>query len=435
MSELVYTCECGKISRINSSLAGRVSRCVRCRREYVVPQSPGSPEKIPESHGPAPSAHDEKFDSEDILDYLPPNDQTVNCSPLRAPTEPTKKIVLGKYEIREKVGEGGMGNVFAAWDTELHREVTIKLLNEKGKQKNHFKERFLNEARITGRLEHSGVVPVHLLDYDSKGMPYYVMRLLEGRTLAQLIDQYHHSKIDAYAPESLRKLLRHFIDVCHTIAFAHDHFIVHRDIKPSNVMLGGYGETMVLDWGLAKALNAATDDNRPDINSDDAADDDEADAYAEGLTIVGGRVGTSGYQSPEYLRYGESHPSDDIYALGVMLYYLLCGKLPYASSAGPGVFERMVSPPQPPHLVNPQVSRPLSAICLCALAFDKEKRYSKADLLAADIQRYLDDEPISLIRNSSRDKIVRLLRKNMVFIGIAVAMFVAGFLVARLITP
>jgi len=415
---------------MNVAFSGRVSRCVHCRREYVVPG--GTPISVPmpehtQSTGEADDDFELRLPEEVALPLEPDPEIVIDIPPPEPPKPqgPAKKIFLGKYEIREKMGEGGMGNVFVAWDTELRREVTVKVLNERGKKLDRFKERFLNEARITGKLEHSGIVPVYFLDYDHRGMPYLVMRLLEGRTLAQLIEQYHHSKVSAFSPETLRELLRHFIDVCLTIAYAHDHFVVHRDIKPKNIMLGGYGETMVIDWGLAKVLTDNNDDMwAEDENFPMDSPHGESPDDSPNLTMIGNRVGTPGYQSPEYLRSGVSHTSDDIYALGVTLYYLLCDRLPQKFSH----FEALLTPPVPPHLLNPHVDRPLSAICFCAMAVDQEKRYSKAERLATDLQRWLDGETVSVYRMTWKEKVKLFLRKQSLRIGIALFAFLAGVL-------
>ena len=458
MSEIDYTCQCGKTYRINSRFSGRVSRCVRCRCEYVVPSVSPSISEQPEppveadddfeirSPAAAPPPEDPPIVSEEeaVINAEAVVEEDVNVGILLAPPEPepeqpSKKVVLGRYEIREKIGEGGMGNVFVAWDPDLQREVTVKTLNQRGRRHDRSKERFLNEARITGKLEHSGVVPLYHLDYDSKGGPYYVMRLLGGRTLTQLIDRYHHSKISTPAPETLRELLRHFIDVCQTIAYAHDHFVVHRDIKPANIMLGGYGETMVIDWGLAKILtgntNGATSEDDDESPEDDsiAADAPPSDDNTTNLTVVGGRLGTFGFQSPEYLRSGISRFSDDIYALGVTLYYLLCDRMPYKVQDRRGLFEKMMTTPTPPHLHNPHVDRPLSAICLCAMAAEQEKRYPTAARLAADLQCWLDGETVSVYRMNWKEKAKALLKKESVRIGIALAAFLTGALFAKLV--
>ena len=449
MTHVVYFCQCGKAYRISARFSGRVSHCVRCRNEYIVPSLPPqtSMPPIAGADGVADESPDnsteiasspEEFDDTQLIESFTDSSETDAefaigiLSTAVAPVGPQKKPILGKYEIREKIGEGGMGNVFAAWDTVLHREVAVKILNELGRKSNRFKERFLNEARITGQLEHSGIVPIYHFDYDWRGLPYCVMRMLEGRTLAQGIEQYHRSQVAAYSPETLRELLRHFIDACQTIAYAHDNFIVHRDIKPKNIMFGGYGETMVIDWGLAKKLKGKTDDD-DDFPGDDADTSEPSDNLL-GLTIVGNRVGTAGYQSLEYLRSGISRPSDDIYALGVTLYCLLCNRLPYKMPENHhGLFEILASLPPPPHLINPHIDRQLSAVCLCALASEAEKRYGRAEQLAADLQRWLDGKTVSVYRMNWKEKTARLLRKKAARIGIPLAAFLLGILFIKFV--
>jgi serine/threonine protein kinase len=221
------------------------------------------------------------------------------------------------------------------------------------------------------------------------------------------------------------------------MAYVHDHHVVHRDIKPSNIMLSGYGETIILDWGLAKILttennnnnNNDNSNNKPDSEnfSNDFEDNLETEDQNIDLTLAGGRVGTLGFQSPEYLRGGISHISDDIYALGVTLYYLLSNKLPYKLSRDHrGIFDILMTPPQPPHLYNPHVSRSLSAICLCALAFDQTKRYSSVTQLAADLQRWLDGDTVTVYRRNWKEKIELLIQKNALLLGVFFVAFGLG---------
>ncbi|MDR2116008.1 MAG: serine/threonine protein kinase [Planctomycetaceae bacterium] len=465
MSEIVFTCECGKVYKFNRRFSGRASRCIICKRDYVVPFiseeinqavpvgevseevvasliSPLSPNIF--SDGTDNSGNDDHLSSHSSThSALPPS--AITPSPSGFPKKPLEVIHperIGKYEIREKIGSGGMGTVFYAWDTQLQRNVTIKTLNKKSRQQKHYKERFINEARITGKLVHSGIIPIYSLDYDNQEEPYYVMRFLEGQTFEQLITQYHNLKGPLHTPEELRRLIRHFINVCQTMAYVHDHHVVHRDIKPSNIMLSGYGETIILDWGLAKIL---TNENNkePDGNNLDNDFENENDLETENnfetenknidLTLAGGRVGTLGFQSPEYLRDGINRTSDDIYALGVTLYYLLSNKLPYKLSRDHrGIFEILMTPPLPPHLHNAHVSRSLSAICLCALAFDKTKRYSSVSQLAADLQCWLDGNTVAVYRMNWKEKIELLIQKNAVLFGAVIVAFSLGIFLTYL---
>ncbi|MDR0611537.1 MAG: serine/threonine protein kinase [Planctomycetaceae bacterium] len=497
MSEIIFTCECGKVYKFNKRFSGRSSRCIICKRDYVVPlvseqirqtvpagviSDDGEiPFLSPVFSSLFPSSEDENASGDEFhpaamppaltdFDNVPKlsaeaqklsagtQNLTAESQNLTARFTPRSDQIQdgvnavvnslgGKYEIREKIGSGGMGTVFYAWDTQLQRKITIKTLNKKNRHNKSYKERFINEARITGKLVHSGIIPIYSLDYDNQGEPYYVMRFLEGQTFEQLITQYHNLKGALHTPEELRHLIRHFIHVCQTITYAHDHHVVHRDIKPSNIMLSGYGETIILDWGLAKVLTPepkedADSDSLNEFNnelnndlSNDIAGNLETDERTFDLTLSGGRVGTLGFQSPEYLRDGVSRISDDIYALGITLYFLLNNKLPYKVSRDHrGIFDLLMTPPRPPHWDNAHVSRPLSAICLCALAFDKTKRYSSASHLAADLQCWLDGNPVSVYRMSWQEKIEAWIQKNVVLLGACAVAFVMGIVLTRLLT-
>jgi serine/threonine protein kinase len=486
MSEIIFTCECGKVYKFNRRFSGRSSRCIICKREYVVPLvSEQIQQTVPAGnvsddtelpfHSPAfsvllsGSSDENNFNHTFSSDHhtfnpaiIPPalpdfnnvqsrvnavqsgvNDVQDGVSGIQSGVNSVVNYHLGCYEIREKIGSGGMGTVFYAWDTQLQRNVTIKTLNKKRQQNKSYKERFINEARITGKLVHSGVIPIYSLDYDTQGEPYYVMRLLEGQTFEQLIAQYHNLKGTHHTPEELRRLIRHFINVCQTIAYAHDQHVVHRDIKPSNIMLSGYGETIMLDWGLAKIL-APEQQNHSNPNLFDESDSNfdnnieenlETDEQTFDLTLAGGRVGTLGFQSPEYLRDGNSRCSDDIYALGVTLYFLLGNKLPYKVSRDHrGIFDLLMTPPKPPHLENNHVSRSLSAVCLCALAADRTKRYPSAAHLATDLQHWLDGNTISVYRMSRQEKLELLIQKNAILFGAVAIAFALGIVLTRLLT-
>jgi serine/threonine protein kinase len=201
-------------------------------------------------------------------------------------------------------------------------------------------------------------------------------------------------------------------------------------------MLSGYGETIILDWGLAKMLTAENNEESDGDQSDNNFDNDlETEEKTFDLTLAGGRVGTLGFQSPEYLRDGNSRTSDDLYALGVTLYFLLNNKLPYKISRDRcGIFDLLMTLPRPPHWDNPHVSRSLSAICLCSLAFDKTKRYSSVSHLAADLQRWLDGGAVSVYRMNWKEKIELLIQKNALLLGAVVIAFGFGIFLTRLIS-
>jgi tRNA A-37 threonylcarbamoyl transferase component Bud32 len=168
------------------------------------------------------------------------------------------RVSADRFEVIKKHAAGGLGDVFEAKDKELHRTVALKRIKKRFAHHEKSRERFKLEAEITGRLEHPGVVPVYSLGEHDDGQPFYAMRFIEGNTLADAIKEHHKKKTadpktDGHDLLDLRRLLQRFIDVCQTIEYAHDRGVLHRDIKPSNVMLGRFGETLVVDWGLAKA--------------------------------------------------------------------------------------------------------------------------------------------------------------------------------------
>ena len=163
-----------------------------------------------------------------------------------------------RYRILRPHAEGGLGAVFVANDEELHREVALKEILERHAHNTENRLRFLLEAEVTGGLEHPGIVPVYGLGQYEDGRPYYAMRFIRGESLKSAITQFHLADNPDRDPGeralSLRRLLTHFVDVCEAIAYAHSRGVLHRDLKPANVMLGKYGETLVVDWGLAKPL-------------------------------------------------------------------------------------------------------------------------------------------------------------------------------------
>ena len=218
-----------------------------------------------------------------------------------------------------------MGEVFVARDEELHREVALKQIQDRHAHDSHSRARFLVEAEVTGGLEHPGVVPVYGLGQYADGRPFYAMRFIKGDSLKEAIDRYHNTA-DRDAGEralEFRRLLGRFVDVCNAIAYAHSRGVLHRDLKPGNVMLGPYGETLVVDWGLAKVVGrregVATSDEatlRPEATSGSAP------------TLAGSAIGTPQFMSPEQAagKLDQLGPATDVYSLGATLYCLLTGR-------------------------------------------------------------------------------------------------------------
>jgi len=273
-----------------------------------------------------------------------------------------------KYTFVKELARGGMGTVYLAEDRELNRLVAIKVLNTP-EATDDLRQRMVREAQIIARLEHPGIVPVHDVGTLPDGRVFYAMKFVRG------------SRLDEYAAQnaSLRDRLRKFQAACDAVAFAHAHGVIHRDLKPQNIMIGSFGEVLVLDWGVAKIVNTDEHGLHFDLCSS---------AFICGNTGHGTVIGTPHYMSPEQAR-GEIDQLDeraDVYSLGAVLNFLLKDQA--------------------------KVSKAAEAICLKATAREKEGRYASASELSLDIGRLLDAEPVSAYRESAIEKVSRWVSKN-----------------------
>jgi WD40 repeat protein len=312
---------------------------------------------------------------------------------------------------------GGLGQVSVARDEELHRAVALKEIRP-DREDNRSRQRFLAEAEITGQLEHPGVVPVYALGKNDQGRPYYAMRFVHGQTLAEASAAYHR------APTALafRALLRRFGDVCQAIAYAHSRGIIHRDLKPANIMLGEYGETLVLDWGLAKRLAQAEPAERQAGEPAGLGAEEESS-----LTHAGQVLGTPVYMAPEQAEGQDVGPAADVYSLGAVLYELLTGQGPYRGPSAAEVLSQVrQGPPRPPGQVTPGVPRSLEAVCQKAMARLAKDRYPGALELAREVERWLADEPVLAYRDPLGARAARWGRRHKpVVAGAAVLLLTA----------
>jgi len=321
-----------------------------------------------------------------------------------------------RYQILRPHAEGGLGKVFVARDAEFNREVALKEIQPHYAHDQVARARFTVEAEITGRLEHPGIVPVYGLGNYADGRPYYAMRFIRGESLKEAINRYHDSARAKAATDSeravqLRQLLGRFIDVCQAVQYAHDRGVLHRDLKPANVMLGKYGETLVVDWGLAKAdgknVEPALLHEEPQLVP--------ASGSAVEPTQMGTMVGTLQYMSPEQAigRVDLVGPATDVFALGATLYHLLTGQAPYQASKR----EELIAAVRearfpPPRQIKKCVAPALESICLQALAANPVERYASASELVKDLERWLAEEPVAAHRESWSEQLQRWRRKN-----------------------
>lgn len=348
------------------------------------------------------------------------NDERGSAAPA---TSQKAEVALGsQLTIIRSHAQGGLGRVCLARDEQLQREVALKQMRTERADDPECRSRFVAEAEITGQLEHPGIVPVYGLGRDAEGRPCYAMKFVHGRTLDDAIMS-HHSDPTAL---SFRDLLRSFVDICQTVAYAHSRNVIHRDLKPSNVMLGEYGETLVVDWGLAKRADAVEGDQPGDRS------DQPSSGEPPGLTREGQVLGTPAYMAPEQAS-GQREwvgPASDIYGLGAILYTLLTGRTPYAGSEAADVLSRVrEGAPDRPGMLQRGVPRPLEAVCLKAMARHPQDRYASASDLAHDMERWLADEQVSVYREPFWVGIRRWVGRHRV-VRILVSAAVAGTFVA-----
>ena len=275
------------------------------------------------------------------------------------------------YQIGEMIGRGGMGEVVAAQDQRIGREVAVKRIRMKNPPPDAV-TRFLREARIQARLDHPAIVPVYEMGTDEAGLPYFTMKRLAGETLSK--------RLAAQAP--IQPMLRAFVDVCLAVQLAHSRGVVHRDLKPSNIMLGDYGEVYVLDWGVARVLTDRSRTTNPAM----LAETDDG-------TTAGAILGTPGYMSPEQVRGIDAGRAADVYALGSILFEILSGEPlhPRGEAALASTLTRPQEAPATRVAERRTIAPELDAVCFDALAETAEARPTAREL-ADRVQAYLDGD-------------------------------------------
>ncbi|HZF55699.1 MAG TPA: protein kinase [Polyangiaceae bacterium] len=331
----------------------------------------------------------------------------------RLPTVPPSH-----YKVTGEVGKGGIGRVLRAHDRRLDRTVAVKELLDAG---GDAEERFVREALITARLQHPSIVPIHEAGRWPNGQPFYTMKLVSGRSLGDLI-------ASSRSLDQRLALLPHVLSAAEAIAYAHSKRILHRDLKPANILVGSFGETVVIDWGLAKDLaeaeapaplpaRQAEEPPAVDCNGDENGGPG-ARVSAE-LTMAGTIMGTPAYMPPEQATGLAVDERTDVYALGAILYHVLAGGPPYDGDSALEVLEKsLAGPPEDLGRRQSGVPHDLLTIVRKAMAMASSDRYPSAKELADDLRRFLTGQIVAAHSYSRRERLRRFLRRHRAAISV-----------------
>ncbi len=345
--------------------------------------------------------------------------------PVRSAAPAIRTAASLRYSRLTLHAQGGLGLVYQARDEEIGRTVALKEMQEGCADHAGSRARFLFEAEVTGNLEHPGIVPVYGLGCYPDGRPYYAMRFVHGASLEQEIKRFHEADRPGRDPSeralALRGLLRKFVDVCNAVAYAHSRGVVHRDLKPANVMLGKFGETLVVDWGLARLFREGEPGEAETIRPLSAA--------GMMMTMKGAVVGTPIYMPPEQAlgEHDRIGPASDVYSLGATLYQLLAGQGPFTGTTLEDVLDKVVRGDCPPvRQVKPDVPAALQAVCRKAMSHRPEDRYPTADALADEVERWLADAPVSAYAEPLLARVGRWVKRRKTLVaGVAALLLTA----------
>jgi serine/threonine protein kinase len=457
---------CGMKFQVKDELAGRAGKCPTCKESLVVPQ-PTKPAAAPTGQisGTPSSLHQAGLDVGVTLDV--PGGSTSGERSAVADLLAGRARTGGRYVIEKEIARGGMGAVVRAVDCDIRREVAVKYMLNDGDVSQ--KARFVEEAQITGQLEHPNIVPIHELGVDAEKRLFFAMKMVKGRSLAQVLDELRKQPATAEQKWSLNRLLTIMTNVCYALAYAHSRGVIHRDLKPANIMLGDFGETYVMDWGLAKVIKLNEPAPPPEAPSASEFTIRTKPSSPAGSTVVGsalegshsgstkvvtGRevegeltqegavMGTPSYMSPEQAR-GEVQSLDgrtDIYSLGAILYELLALVTPVEKGGGPmallmRVAEGKILPPEhraPDRAKAGKIPKELAAIAMKALALRPDNRYQTAEGLRRDIQRFQEGRSVSAKHDTPWESAVKFAKRNKAFsaatgAGIAILTTVLAF--------
>lgn len=428
---IAFACSnCGKTFEVKPEFAGRSTRCSACQQPMVVPSAEATQAYETKFSAPATSSSlaDVSFKvGVTLVETRSPNAERRSVRELLArPQLPDQRYILDR-----ELARGGMGAVHRAVDCELRREVAVKYLLDQDDAR--LKSRFVEEAQITGQLEHPNIVPIHELGVDAQQRLFFAMKMVQGRSLAQVVAELRERPGGAAKEYSLGRLLHVVVNICHALAYAHARGVIHRDLKPANVMIGDYGEVYVMDWGLAKVLgDSGAVPSTTEASPFALAPPEEADGGATRVitvregdsdqTRVGTVLGTPVYMPPEQAA-GQVQALDersDIYSLGAILYELLALAPPVDKSGGYQEVLGRVARGEivPPEARNParaqagQIPRELSAIAMKALARKPDDRYANVIALRRDLELFQEGRSVSAKEDTRWEQLVKFVKRN-----------------------
>ena len=376
----------------------------------------------------AETIHDEKSrTSTPLAETLSIGDSAASAGGMSAAGQPSPNLPRvdprnpARYTFIKVIGEGGLGRVWMARDNDLNREVALKEIQPRIARSESKSRRFVLEAEVTGQLEHPNIVPVYELAHRAEdGQPFYTMRFVRGKTLSNAIADYHQARKEHRAERlEFARLLGRFYGVCYALGYAHSRGVIHRDLKPENVVLGDYGEVYLIDWGLAKLVEIHKDSTEACIRLSETAAQCDAGR--------GGLEGTPAYMAPEQVdaKFGSLGTHSDIYGLGAILFEILTGQSPHRGESLTELLDEIVNKESPlVRQLAPSVPAALEAICAKAMSKQPELRYLKAGDLALDVQRYMNDEPVSAYREPPLERLSRWARRHKTWTQAAAAALV-----------
>ncbi|MDF1665086.1 MAG: tetratricopeptide repeat protein [Planctomycetota bacterium] len=432
------TLQCPRCSRtVERPPSSSPVLCPYCQGAYLIPLQSHSGSQL--DHSGVTLAHSPEAQRLRSSSAQSPAYQGPNKSQLQAAIEAAFQAdPLTTYdrnvslERLEELGQGGMGTVYRVKDKRLEREAALKVLISENAD-HHAIERFLREAKITARLSHPSIPPVYDAGRTPDGHPYMLMKVIEGETLQDKINQFHEG---AFNEEQVKALLEVLIKVSEAVSYAHKNGVLHRDLKPENIMVGEFGEVLVMDWGIARDIH--TQEEATELLSLSIIDEDEVERQG-GLTLAGSVLGTPGYMSPEQASGDKVGPQTDVYALGAILTEILAGKLPITGDTTYNIIVKTVEGQvKLPRDYNPRIPAELNTIAKAALTLEKKDRTKTALKFARLLRAYLNKEPLPIHHYSIFERLLRWVQtkpvKALAVVSTLFILLITGVLVQTILT-